>query len=561
MALTQSLGTFHHPGVSRIDYKPLDMDRVLTALLARLWHRGMPSKIRGRSGTLGVEVFVDLFLDHPEVFDGFDRETTTRWTVTHLMDMVNRGRADEALAAPRPLHGFTYRFRNPHKSRPYGADEQLYEMLSADDGALKGLREFFFADVDRATGTITPGPDTDVETQALLHLVELRGKRVKDLEDTSKPRRPYPPLCAEPARLLCQDVMRLLYHQDHMPRTVLVDYLKVLFAFHLALYHLRMMNLLPAALASGTVPASCRKGHVSQAEAGRCPYRVRLFLDVDGAPGTPGASLAEHSAEIWYRRIPRFVQATFQLKKLDEFAESLPEGKAPARSAGRKYFTPEEALRLLDKRRRRERDAFFLQRCTRVRDEGKSVQRQDQDKELPPEIKQIIRLGLDPFDEYTEMLMHYRGRYYRGQFVKCLDSMLLKNRPGALLAQPRGGGADAARRFVLDGKLLEVLLQVSLLREDAGGSGDLATTPMRVDTFLALLRDRYGLFIDRLPEGDGFTGAHLDEQAALRANSAAFLNRLREIGYYRDMSDAYLTQTIVPRYALGTTARTGAGTR
>ena len=146
MALTGSLGTFHHPGVSRIDYKPLDMDRVLTALLARLWHHGMPSKI-SRTATLDVDVFVKLFLDHPEVFDGFDRETTTRWTVTHLMDMVNRGRADEAVAAPRPLHGFTYRFRNSRKSRPYGADEQLYEMLSEDEGALKGLREFFFSDV------------------------------------------------------------------------------------------------------------------------------------------------------------------------------------------------------------------------------------------------------------------------------------------------------------------------------------------------------------------------------------------------------------------------------
>ena len=71
MALTGSLGTFHHPGVSRIDYKPLDMDRVLTALLARLWHHGMPSKI-SRTATLDVDVFVKLFLDHPEVFDGYD---------------------------------------------------------------------------------------------------------------------------------------------------------------------------------------------------------------------------------------------------------------------------------------------------------------------------------------------------------------------------------------------------------------------------------------------------------------------------------------------------------
>ena len=121
------------------------------------------------------------------------------------------------------------------------------------------------------------------------------------------------------------------------------------------------------------------------------------------------------------------------------------------------------------------------------------------------------------------MLMHYRGLYYRGQFVKCLDSMLLKHRPGALLAQPRGGSADTARRFVLDGRLLEVLLQVSLLCEGTDGSGNLVTAPMRVDAFLALLRSRYGLYIDRIPDGDGFTGAHLDDQAALRANSAAFL--------------------------------------
>ena len=332
MALTGSLGTFHHPGVSRIDYKPLDMDRVLTALLARLWHHGMPSKI-SRTATLDVDVFVKLFLDHPEVFDGFDRETTTRWTVTHLMDMVNRGRADEAVAAPRPLHGFTYRFRNSRKSRPYGADEQLYEMLSEDEGALKGLREFFFSDVDRATGIITPGPDTDVETQALLHLVELAGWRVRDQADTSKPRAPYPPLCAEPAQLLCQDVMRLLYHQDRMPRTVLVDYLKTLFAFHLALYHLRMMKLLPAAVEAGTIPVTCRKGHNSRAAADRCPYRVRLFLDADGAPGTRSAALAEHSADIWYRRIPRFIQATYQVKKLDDFAVSL--AKAGTELAGR----------------------------------------------------------------------------------------------------------------------------------------------------------------------------------------------------------------------------------
>lgn len=554
MALTGSLGTFHHPGVSRIDYKTLDLDRVLTALLARLWHQGMPSKI-SRANTLDVEVFVKLFLQHPEAFDGFDREATTRWTATHLMDLVNRNKATEAVASPRPLHGFTYRFRNSRKSRPYGADEQLYEMLATDHGALAQLREFFFSDVDGSTGAITPGPGTDVETQALLHLVELAGKQMQDRPDTGKPRTPYPPLCAEPARQLCQDVMRLLYHQDHMPRTVLVDYLKILFAFHLSLYHLRMMKLLPAVVEAGAVDASCRKGHQGPEAGDRCPYRVRLFLDVEGTPGTAAAALAERSAGIWYRRIPRFVQATYQVKKLDDFAEHLAaKTNKLSRPGGRNYFTPEESLRLLGKPYAKERDAFFLQRVNRVRDE---------EEDLPAELKQITQLGLSPFDEYIEMLMHYKGRYYRRYFVDCLDSLLLKHRPGALVAQPRGGrsgaGADnAARRFVLDARLLEVLLQVSLLRESGDGSGNLGTAPMRVDEFLALLRERYGLHIDQLPDSDGFFGAHLDDQAALRANSAAFLNRLREIGYYQDMSDAYLTQTITPRYTIGSGPTTGA---
>jgi hypothetical protein len=57
MALTSVHGKFHHPGVSRLDYKTLHMDRVLTAFLARLWHRGLPSKL-SRAGDLAVDDFV-----------------------------------------------------------------------------------------------------------------------------------------------------------------------------------------------------------------------------------------------------------------------------------------------------------------------------------------------------------------------------------------------------------------------------------------------------------------------------------------------------------------------
>lgn len=537
MALTGVHGRFHHPGVSRLDYKSLHMDRVLTAFLARLWHRGLPSKL-SRAGDLAVDDFVALFLANPDVFEGFDRETTTRWASTHLMDLVNRGRASEAVAGPRPLHGFTYRFRNSRKSRPYGADEQLYEMLAETPGVLQELQSFFFSDVDRTTGAIKPGPDTDVETQALLHLVSKAYDKVEDRPDTSKPRRPYPALCREPARLLADDVMRLLYHQEHMPRTVLVEYLKTLFAFHLALYHLRMIKLLPKAVDVGAVDPSCASGHAGAETGHQCPYRVRLFVDIGGVPGTTTAGLAQQSANVWYGRIQRFVKATFEAKKLDEFADHLvTKRRKVSPPQGRSYFSVAEVLTLLGKAYRSERDNFFDQRVNGVLDD---------ETELPDEVRKIVELGLSPFDEYIEMLLHYKSRYHRGYIVDCLDSLLLKNQPGALLAQPRG--TQGERRFVLDAHLLEMLLQISLLRP--GSDGNLSTSPMRIDEFLAVLRERYGLYVDELPDADGFAGADLDDQAALRANSAAFLNRLREIGYYQDMSDAYLTQTITPRYSM-----------
>jgi len=44
--------------------------------------------------------------------------------------------------------------------------------------------------------------------------------------------------------------------------------------------------------------------------------------------------------------------------------------------------------------------------------------------------------------------------------------------------------------------------------------------------------------------------AALDDHKAFRDNVRAMKDRLREIGFYDDMSDAYNAQTIRPRYAV-----------
>jgi hypothetical protein len=167
-------------------------------------------------------------------------------------------------------------------------------------------------------------------------------------------------------------------------------------------------------------------------------------------------------------------------------------------------------------------------------------------EEVGPDIARIVELGLPALETFVEVILLHRGDFHRRYLVQCLDSLLLKNRPGALITQPRA--KDGARRFIFDSRLLEVLLQIAVLRP--GGALGYHTEAVRIDHLLTWFRERYGLYIDRLPAGDGFAEPSMETRAALRSNLASFVGRLREVGFYRDLSDAYITQTVSPRYTI-----------
>ena len=58
---------------------------------------------------------------------------------------------------------------------------------------------------------------------------------------------------------------------------------------------------------------------------------------------------------------------------------------------------------------------------------------------------------------------------------------------------------------------------------------------------------------------DRLAGAGSSISTGCRHNVRAFTGRLREVGFYRDLSDAYVTQTITPRFRIaeGDTATGG----
>jgi len=556
MALSKRDREFRLPKISYLDFKMIDADRLMTSLFMRLAHNGFSSRLRKRVDKT-LDDFVAEFCEQPDKFVNFaeHREIISKWVETDLLDIVNRGKPNQAIAAPRPLHGFTYRFRNPRHSRAYGSDQQIYESLyhargEGGQGAIEQLKRFCFEGYDPVTGKPLPQQVLDVETQALLHL----GEQVDDAPDPGAGRESHAPLCIGAADLLADDVKRLLFYERFIPRSVMIDYLKILLSFHMAITHLRLFKLLPALVRRKSADPICATGACPMNPKspddphGDCPYRVGFLVDAAGQPGSTISGLAERSADAHYRRIPGFVKAYFATRKLDEFATDLVKrGKLAKPDTGQ--FSVGEVLQLLEKMHDGEREKFFGQRVYGLIQDSSGAK----DSELDPEVQAVIDMGLSEFDTYIEMLVAVRGRFHQKYITQCIDSLLLKNHPGALVAQ--GRTRNAPRRFVLDSRLLEVLLQIIVLQP--GGNLGYHTGDIRVDELLVVLRERYGLYIDRLPSGDGFSSASIEEQKALRENEKSFISRLREIGFYHDLSDAYITQTITPRYRI---AEDAAGT-
>lgn len=548
MALQKKDREFRLPKISYLDFKYIEMDRVLTGLFERLEHNGYPSVFRDKR-ELTVDKFVDDILEASDRFQGFTqhRDIVTRWVETHLMDIVNRGTKRAAVAGPRPLHGYTYRFRNPKHSRDYGAAQQLYQMLHharhlSGHRAIEHLKSFFFDGFDKVTRELNDTALADIETATLLHFLSQR----KDTADARAGGDRFAPVCIGAADLMAEDIQRLLFYKPFMPRSVMVDYLKLLLSFHLALFHFRLLKLLPAWQQSGCANALCLESacpmNARQAREpqGDCPYKLGLFVDLSGNAESPTADLAARSADGYLRRIPGFVRAYFFARKLDEFSEHLVRRGKLHRPANA-VLSVDELYRLQDAKYDEERDKFFGERLA-----GLLESISEGDSGLDPEVKAITLMGLSDFETYIEILVALRGAFHRQYIIQAFDAMSQKNRPGALMAQARA--KNAPRRFVLDSRLLEVLLQIAVLRP--GGDRGYFTGEMRIDDLLAFLRERYGLYIDQLPPGEGFASPTIDERKALRGNVQAFTGRLREIGFYRDLSDAYVTQTVVPRYAI-----------
>lgn len=555
MAAKRAEFEFNNEKICLVMPKQIDLERMLISFYMLLKYDGRrPVPRKGRQ-EITLQYLSDVLTSqHGDVLPGFaaHSDLVKDWIYSDLVDIVFRGKSDkERLTSVRPLHLNAFRLRNPRYLKDYRASEHLYSMVrSADPTLLKGLREYLGAGMDSSQEDSYDGKtELDLDTLLIVRMVD--NPKLKE-QPAGEAGKLAPPLCDGQARLLCDDLRRLLVYKDRVPRPVMIEYLRMIFGLHLGLYLLRLFNQISGWVAEGRASMTCLNCpvHPKQQENAfaACPYAfqnressspyrsMEIVVDMGSNAQNHMADLSRSNCSAHFQRINDYVRAVFTTNLLMDFAGSY----TGERLLGRRGQTVADALELLG-RSSVEMDVHFGQKIDEF-----FAARTEGDSELR-EYEAIRKMdGLTPLETLVELVTLDRTRYYREYLIYLLDSALMKNGESGLLRQGKGKGNE--RRWQMGSRLLEMLVQIAVL-EPAGDSSGLSfrSRPLLVDEFVRWVRNRYGIAL--VPE---WPGATIQDYQAFNANLGHLKERLREIGFFTDLSDAYNAQTIRPRYTIET---------
>ncbi|MBC5836009.1 hypothetical protein G6N05_14140 [Flavobacterium sp. F372] len=513
--LNREEGIFRNELIFTSDAKVINIDSTLVNLFMLLKHNGVRPKQRTRRGE---NVFIELSklksifqkIEEEGNLSGFNEnpEAVELWLRTNLTNLVNRGNSEkEKVSSLRPIHLESYRVRNAPNTRDYFSADQVYLMLSQKPSVKNELKNFLMEGWDSTTNQLLNGNHLDVDSLGILHLI----KNVNPgfLESNSDLNR-IKPLLEKQAELFCDDVHKLLVYKNEIPRNVLIDYLKTITSFHLSLYIHKAVYLLPKMIDESKIEVT---------------DDWNIVVDVTDNFESKISNLAINDAEKNFNSLYNYIKSTFQINaviaryKLDK-ADS---------------DTLIEVLRILNDRN----ESFDLKFETHWDYIYGNFDKEDKDL-----INEMVKYETTYFDRYVELLMKIKGPYQLKYYPQFMDSISQKNNDRGFLAQ--GRSKKHPRRYVLGTRLLETLVQIQVLHLD---NEKFITKSLSIEDLMKNLKERYGLIINGLNE-ERFENADVNTILAFKENVEAFKLKLRQIGFYNDLSDAYILQKVRPRYEL-----------
>lgn len=535
MGIDKRHKAFRFDKIMPIDANNIILEQAFVRFLVLIRTKGIPITSTTKD-TLYPKSLVKLITEDPTHFQGMGEDNHRKqlledWLANEFATTVKFGRSgagEGRIANLKPIHMSTIKLIDTRIStQDRDLSKFLYNVFKDSDliiGDTSLLLPYLNA------GTVDFGDhdskldesklkELDIETLFLLRLLD---NFKVDKVDKKKKVMPHEFLCPGQRQLIINDTARLLVYKASMPRRELIDYLIMLFAFHAALYCLKSFRLVNHLVDSGQYRCRHCKGiNMSNLDKlSECEFQPDIFVDLTNGQDRECDRMAKDKVANHHAIMYRYFSSHYKLKKLDEFASTFP-GYSGSIESLMPFFNHKDL------------DAYFRVRLSEI----KSV---EENEELDPEIKTILDLNMSPLDTFVEIITQKTFDSRSKNHKSLLASLCGLGKESGFLT----GGRGRKRKYVLGNQLLELLVQLAVVGFNQRQG--FYTHPIIITDFVQWLRNRYGILIDRnngaedTPEG----------AKALENNFNALKVRLRQLGFYTDLSDASNSQVIRPRFTI-----------
>jgi hypothetical protein len=510
--LDKNEAVFRNELVLAADAKSVNLDNTLTNLFMLLRNNGARINMRVKKEHTFVSMveYLENLEKHGSIVGLSEhKDVAEDWLRCNLVNLVFRGNiVKEKISSLRPVHLESYRIRNIAQTRDYNSSDQIFLMLRMKPEILESLKDYLSRGWDNVTRNISKNQQLDVDSAGILQLIKNIQIDPKSTTQVKNVR----PLLESQANLFCDDILRLLVYKDAIPRNVFIEYLRTLIGFHLSLYTQKIIHLLPTMVKEGTR---------------NIEDDFLVIVDVTDNFESRVSRFACEDMEKTINGLYGFFKASFEINAVQKRYES----------SMTNIDSVDELLAIL-KNKPDNFDAFYENKFIDIL--GRFKVEEEEDKKT---LLDSVQYEESFFDKYVMTLLKAKGAYQYRYFQGFIDSISMKNTDYGFLAD--GRSRKHPRRAVLGSRLLETLVQILVL-EPKEGDG-FTSHSLSIDDLISKLRSRYGIVINGLNERK-YSDSDLETHLAFKENVDAFKNKLRQIGFYTDLSDAYILQKIRPRY-------------
>lgn len=533
MALDRKQKAFRYFTAMPFDANNLNFEQAVVRLLVLLHTKG---KIIAKTNkdTLYPESLVDIIKENTQHFEGISDPVRERlmknWIISDFATTVIEGKGrvgKPRISNLKPLHLSTIKLLDPRiRSQDRDVSIFLYNVFKgtavASDGdflmaylleGTKRLGEFNLVVDDAKFDGL------DIETQFLLRLLDGFSVDRPALNTNLVPE--YKFICEAHQKQFLFDTLKLLVYKDSVPRRELFSYLTILFNFHTALFALKSFAQINSLVNSQKL--RCNHCKIIQNEHDfsklcKCDFQPGIFVDLTLGQDKLCDSLAKKCTDEHYNEMYHYFKSHYKLAKLNEFAKTQGNSSPTLEQLGGYLSNPSL-------------DGFFGYKLADIIN--------DEDLKNDPDVLAILKMDIPSLDKFVEILCNDKSNWKNlvARHKKIMAGLCNMNREDGFLQ----GGRGKQRKYVLGNLLLEVLVQLAVVSADPKG---FKTQQITIISFVEWLKDRYGIYINELPGGSDSP----ETAKALNNNYLALKDRLRQLGFYTDLSDASNSQVIKPRF-------------